>query len=83
MNHRVPISSDYNNNPYIGYLQYATSTIIEYKSPILRASYKIFKPCVYVKNTTTQTNVNKAHVATQTSLDLLLDENFFSFRING
>ena len=57
MNHRVPISSDYNNNPYIGYLQYATSTIIEYKSPILRASYKIFKPCTYVKNVTTQMEV--------------------------
>ena len=83
MNHRVPISSDYNNNPYIGYLQYATSTIIEYKSPILRASYKIFKPCIYMKNDSTQTIVKKVHVATQTSLDLLLDENFFSLRING
>jgi hypothetical protein len=77
MDKRIHIPT-HNNNPYIGYMHYANSKSILYKSPTLRWS-KLFPVYIQIKNTSTQTSdVPSSNKSTQTTLDLLLDENFFS-----
>ena len=77
MDKRIPIPT-HNNNPYIGYLHYANSKSILYKSPTLRWA-KLFPVYIQMKTITTQTEVlSSSNKSTQTTLDLLLDENFFS-----
>mgnify|MGYP001232678321 CR=1 FL=1 len=76
MDKRVPISS-LSNNPYIGNMQYVNSISILYKSPTLKWS-KLFQTCVYIKNATTQTDKRCIDKSSQTGLDLILDENFFT-----